>query len=81
MLKRVELLKTLMDEKLTEKGNFVGAWNPSNPQKTPQQLSEEIRDQLDIKKAYSWDTYGDRGGFDSLDGMLTGDSCKYAEFC
>lgn len=77
MLKRVELLKTLMDEKLAEKGNYVGAWNPSNPQKTQQQLSEEIRDQLDIKKTYGWDTYGDRAGLDTLDGFST--TSQYAE--
>jgi len=81
MLHRVDLLKTLSDQKSAEKGGFVGAFSPSNPQKTWEQVQETIKDQLDIKKGYGWDAYGDRGGFDSLDGMLTGDSCKYAEFC
>jgi hypothetical protein len=79
LLKRVELLKTLSEQKLAEKGNFVGAWNPSSPQKTSKQLSEEIRDKLDIKKAYGWDTYGNKSGLDSLDGMISGGSSQYAE--
>ena len=69
-----------MDQKLAETG-FKGEFSPSNLRKTHEQIREQFKDQLDVKKGYGWDAYVDRGGFDSLDGMLTGDSCKYAEFC
>ena len=76
VLKRVELLKTLMDEKLAETG-YNGAFSPSNPKKTLEQYREENEDKLDIKKTYGWDTYGDRAGLDTLDGFST--TSQYAE--
>jgi hypothetical protein len=71
LLKRVELLKTLSEQKLAEKGNFVGAWNPSNPKKTYEEISKESRD--------VWDTWGDHalGDKSGLDGVCG--SSKYAE--
>ena len=66
LLKRVELLKTLMDEKLEEKGNYVGEWNPSNPRKTYEQISREVNE--------CWDTWGDKSG---LDGVCS--SSQYAD--
>ena len=77
VLKRVELLKTLIDEKIAETG-FTGAFGPSNPKKTDEQWNKEHKDQLDVKKAYGVDAYGDNG-LDSLDGMLSGISSKYEE--
>jgi len=77
MLKRVELLKTLSEQKIAETG-FNGAFGPSNPKKTFKQLQEERKDDLNIKKTYGVDAYGDNG-LDSLDGMLCGISSKYEE--
>jgi hypothetical protein len=62
MLKSAELLKTLSEQKLVETGFS----------------QEQIKDQLDIKKAYGVDAYGDNG-LDSLDGILSGISSKYEE--
>ena len=80
ILKRVELLKTLMDEKLAEQSGFVGAFSLSNPieQKTFEKNLEEFKDQEYVKKMYGVDAYGDNG-LDSLDGMLSGISSKYEE--
>ena len=78
MLKRVELLKTVIDEKLSETTGFVGEFGHSNPKKTFEQLREENGDQLHVKKMYGVDAYGDNG-LDSLDGILSGFSSKYEE--
>lgn len=78
MLKHVGLLETLMDEKLSETTGFVGEFRPSQPKKTSDQIDKELKDQLNIKKTYGVDAYGDNG-LDSLDGILTGFSSKYEE--
>jgi len=68
MLKRVELLKTLMDQKLAETG-YKGEFSPSNPPKSREQISKEASE--------CWDTWSDtRGDKSGLDGFCTS---QYAE--
>ena len=68
----------VIDEKLAETTGFVGEFRPSHPKKTSDQIDKELKDQLNIKKTYGVDAYGDNG-LDSLDGILSGFSSKYEE--
>jgi hypothetical protein len=61
-------------EKIYQKGEFL----PSHPKKTSDQINKELKDELNIKKTYGVDAYGDNG-LDSLDGILSGFSSKYEE--
>lgn len=62
----------------TDNLDKVGEFSPSHPKKTSDQIDKELKDQLNIKKTYGVDAYGDNG-LDSLDGILTGFSSKYEE--
>jgi hypothetical protein len=66
LLKRVELLKTLSEQKLAEKGNFVGAFSAEHLPKSRDQISKESNE--------CWDKWGDKSGLDGLCG-----SSKYAD--
>jgi hypothetical protein len=66
LLKRVELLKTLSEQKLAEKGNFVGAFSAEHLPKSRDQISKESNE--------CWDKWGDKSGLDGVCG-----SSKYAD--
>jgi hypothetical protein len=81
------LLKDIPNDiPIPETDVHVGEFRPSNPKKTSDQILEEaissakemLKNQLNIKKTYGVDAYGDNG-LDSLDGILTGFSSKYEE--